>query len=154
MVNFQSPVTNRVEQHGPVSGFAAQAANVAGDVVELAELQARLAKADAKQAVNQAKLPILAIIVGSCMAIASLPVLTLGIASLLQAVTPLTLWQSQLIVGVITAIAALLLIYWAIKAAARSLLRFQRSAEQFANNVAWLKCTLRPSTSQNGSHKV
>ena len=148
MVNFQSPVTNRTEHYGPVSGFAVHAAGVASDV-ELAELQARLAKADAGVALERAKLPIVIVIVGSCLALASLPVLTLGLAALLDDVSGLNIWQSQLIVGSVAAVASLIMIYWAIRAAFRSLLQFQRSVEQLANNVAWFKSTLKPGTSSS-----
>lgn len=144
MVNFRSPVTNRAEKHGPVAGFAVQAAELANDVVHLAELQARLAKADAKLAAQQAKVSVVSLIVGSCLALASLPVLTLGLAALLGALTGLNVWQSQLLVGVVVALIALVAIYLAIRGIGRSMLRFRRSAEQFANNVAWFKAAVTP----------
>lgn len=152
MVNFRSPVTEQTEKHGPVSGFAVEAAGLACDVVELAELQARLAKADASLAIEQAKMSVVSLILGTCLALASLPVLTLGLAALLDATTALNTWQSQLLVGVIIAVIALIAVYLAIRGIGRSMFRFQRSAEQLANNVAWFKAAIKPrSPSGNGA---
>ena len=130
-------------RHGPVSGVASQAANVVGDALELAELQTKLAKADAMNAVKAGLRPIGWLLIGICAALASLPVLTLGVASLLAATTVLNLWQSQLIVGVVSALLSLGLIYFSIRSMGSVAGEFQRSADELAKNVAWAKVVIR-----------
>lgn len=130
-------------RQGPVSGVASQAANVLGDAFELVELQAKLAKADATNATKAALRPIGWLVIGICAAFASLPVLTLGLASLLDAATVLNAWQSQLLVGTLAAVIALALIYFSIKKMGSVAGKFQRSADELAKNVAWAKVVLR-----------
>ncbi len=130
-------------RQGPVSGVASQAANVLGDAFELAELQAQLAKADARNATKAALRPIGWLVIGICAALASLPVLTLGVATMLDALTVLTAWQAQLLVGGLAAVIALALIYFSIKKMGSVAGEFQRSADELAKNVAWAKVVLR-----------
>ena len=146
MVDVQAELNGNGKRRSPVSGFAGQAANLMGDLLELAELQTCLAKADAKLAAARMVRPVAWLLVGICAALASLPVLTLGVASCLDACTALSLWQAQLLVGVIAALAAITTIYLSVKAIRRSTLPFERSATQLAYNIAWLKSVL-------GSHR-
>lgn len=142
MVDVQAELNGNGKRRSPVSGFAGQAANVMGDLLELAELQSRLAKADAKLAAGRMIRPIALLLVGICGALASLPVLTMGLAGCLAAVTELSLWQAQLVVGLIVALAAVATIYLSVKAIRRSTLPFERSATQLTYNIAWLKSVL------------
>jgi hypothetical protein len=146
MVDFEQTMKGAPKKRGPVTGFAHQATEVVGDAVELAELQARLAKADAALAAAQAKPSIAVLVIGSCLALSSLPVLALGLASLLAATTVLNVWQSQLLVGVTATLIAAVMVYLAIRGVINAVSKFQRSAEQFANNLAWFKATVRPSS--------
>lgn len=126
-----------------VSGVAGQAANVMGDILELAELQAKLAKADAVNATKAATQPIGLLIIGICAALASLPIVTLGLASLLDAWTVLNAWQSQLLVGMLSAAVASTVIYLSVRRLRQLSLQFKRTADEFAKNVAWAKVVLR-----------
>ncbi len=143
MVDVQAEVNGHHSRVSPVSGVASQAANVLGDVLELAELQAKLAKADTLNASKAASQPAVLLVVAACGALASLPIVLLGIASMLDALTVLNGWQSQLIVGVVAATVAILVIYYSIKKLRRLSLEFRRSADEFAKNLAWAKVVVR-----------
>lgn len=143
MVDFEAQVNASHRRPGPVSGFASQAAKLCGDALELAELQAKLAKEDAIKVTRDSTRPIAILIAGACGLIASLPVLTLGLASMCEALTALNAWQSKLLLGSVVAIVSFGLIYLAIGQLRKSLLQFRRSAEELAKNVAWAKIVVR-----------
>jgi len=143
MVNFQTEMNGHHAHGSPVSGVAGQAANVMGDMLELAELQAKLAKADAVNATKAATQPIGLLIIGICAALASLPIVTLGLASLLDAWTVLNAWQSQLLVGMLSAAVASTVIYLSVRRLRQLSLQFKRTADEFAKNVAWAKVVVR-----------
>lgn len=142
MANFQTQVNGANKRQGPVSGFAGQAANVLGDLIELGELQARLAKADAHATAKKMTRPVAVLLVGVCAALASLPVLAIGCASCLAAFTVLNTWQSQLLVGLLVAAIAVATVYLSVRAIRRAVLQFERSATELAKNLAWLKSVL------------
>lgn len=148
MVNVQTEMNGHHARSSPVSGVASQAANVMGDVLELAELQAKLAKADAVNATKAATQPLGLLIVGICAALASLPVVTLGLASMVDALTVLNAWQSQLLVGLLSAALAVGVIYVSVRRLRRLTLQFRRTADEFAKNVAWAKVVVR-----SGNHR-
>ena len=64
MADVQAEINGAGKRHSPVSGFAGQAANVLGDLLELAELQARLAKADAHLTASRMTRPVAVLLVG------------------------------------------------------------------------------------------
>ncbi|MEO8271577.1 MAG: phage holin family protein, partial [Aureliella sp.] len=129
MANVQAELNaEKKKRHSPVTGFAGQAANLLGDLLELAELQARLAKADAHLTASRMTRPVAVLLVGICAALASLPVLTIGLASCLDALTWFNVWQSQLFVGLVVAVVAVAAIYLSVRAIRRSALQFERSA--------------------------
>lgn len=142
MADVQAELNGANKRHSPVSGFAGQAANVLGDLLELAELQARLARSDAQLAASRMTRPVAVLLVGICAALASLPVLTIGLATCLDALTPLNAWQAELFVGLLVAAIAVTAIYLSVKAIRRSALQFERSASELARNIAWLKTIL------------
>lgn len=143
MADIQTEMNGRQRPAGPVGGFASGAANVLGDILELAELQAKLAKADASQALGRAIMPGLLLVIGGCAAVAALPVLTLGLATLMDEATPLNAWQSQLLAGALVGTVAVLIVYYALRRLRRAGLQFQRSLRELANNVAWAKAAVR-----------
>lgn len=151
MVDFEAQVNGGNHRQGPVSGFAGQAANVIGDVLELAELQARLAKTDAVEAANRAAKPLALIVIGGSTAVAGLPVITFGMASLIDETTVLNAWQSQLLTGGVVTLVALLVVYLAIRRLLNASQQFKRSAEELAKNMAWAKAVVRSQPAENVS---
>ena len=142
-VNGQQHRNGQQTRTSPVSGVASQAANVLGDMLELAELQAKLAKADTLSASKAATQPTGLLIVGACGALASLPIVLLGIASMVDALTVLNAWQSQLLVGLLAATLAIIVVFVAVRQLRRLTLQFKRTAEVLAKNIAWAKVVVR-----------
>jgi hypothetical protein len=143
MVNFEAEMNSQPYSPGPVSGFASGAANVLGDLLELAELQAKLAKADASRAMSSAMPPAFTLVIGGCTALAALPVVILGLATLLADMSPLNAWQAQLLVGVLVASMAAAIVYISLRKLRRASSQFQRSLQELENNVAWAKSAVR-----------
>lgn len=128
--------------HSPVAGFAGKASNVAGDLLELAELQTRLAKADASLTLHRLVRPSATLLLSICAALASLPVLALGVSGLLSAWAGWAAWQTQLTVGgglIVIAALGMILSLRSIRNCAEP---FSRSAAELKNNLQWLKAVI------------
>ncbi len=143
MVDQKSQVNGASHRRSPVAGFAGQAAHVVGDLLELTELQARLAKADARLVISRCVRPLVILLIGLAAALASLPVLTLAGAGALQQWAQWPAWQAQLLIGGIVSSVAVAAIGLSLSAIRRATLQFERSATELANNIAWLKSVLR-----------
>jgi Putative Actinobacterial Holin-X, holin superfamily III len=134
---------------GPLTGVASQATKVFGDVLELAELQTQLVQADAAEAAKKALVPSGLLFLGGCAAVASLPVLTFGLASLIEEISSLNVWQSQILVGTVMALFASIMIYFAVSGLRKAGAQFQRSAKELVRNVAWAKSIVRSTSPTN-----
>ena len=154
MVDFQTQMSatskNGKAKPGPVAGFATQAASVAGTAMELAELQVQLVKADAKQAASDATSSVAIIFAGACALLGALPVVVLGLASMLDELTGLNAWQSQLIVGFCVVALAAIVILTTLRSLQKMSSQFERSRRELAENIAWLKSVM--SSSSRPSH--
>ncbi len=139
MVNFEQKMNGSQHRSSPVAGLASQAASVLGDAILLAELQAKLAKADAKLAAKRIMGPALLLLLAGCGVLAGLPVLALGLAAALSFFAELESWQSMLIVGGILFVGAILTMLIAARGIQKSFTQFQRSSNELAKNVVWLK---------------
>lgn len=143
MVDFEAQVNGSHKRQSPVSAFAGQAANIVGDVLELAELQAKLVKADASKTIQRAIPALIVVVLGGCGVIACLPVAVLGLAALMDSQTQLNGWQSQLIVAGVGTLAATICVILAARRLLKSFGQFKRSTDELANNFAWAKCVVR-----------
>ncbi len=143
MVDQKTQMNGTTHRRSPVAGFAGQAANVMGDLLELSELQARLAQADARLVVSRCVRPAVVLLLGLAAALASLPVLTLAVSGALQQWSQWPAWQAQLLVGGLASLLAVVAIVLSLSAIRRATLQFERSATELANNIAWLKSVLR-----------
>ncbi|MEZ6137599.1 MAG: phage holin family protein [Pirellulaceae bacterium] len=151
MVYFKEAVNGRHDRTSPVTGFAGQAVNVMGDVVEMAELQAKLARADAALAAKRVTLPLAFLLLGACGAIASLPVFAHGFSTLLAVTTVLSMWQAELAVGAILFVLAAVTVWIALRRIRHASTEFRRSAAEFSKNLTWLKAILgRTDLASNG----
>lgn len=141
MDNFAKELGGR-PRHSPVAGFAGKASNVAGDLLELAELQTRLAKADASLTLHRLIRPSAALLMSICAALASLPVLALGVSGLLSAWAGWPAWQTQLTVGGCLIVIAAVGMFLSLRGIRQSAEPFSRSAAEFRNNLTWLKAVI------------
>ncbi|MDZ4848718.1 MAG: phage holin family protein [Pirellulaceae bacterium] len=132
-----------VKNPSPLRGFADQAAEVTSDILELAELQVGLTKADVVLAAKVAKFPFIFLVIGACTSVAALPVLMLGLTGWLSANSNLLPWHSQLIIGGAFMLLAVIAILLSFHGLVRAIGIFQRSTDELSKNVAWLKTIFR-----------
>ena len=145
MDGFASQESN---ERSPVTGMVSQAATVLGDMLEIVELQAKLAKSDALEASRHAALPLGQLVLGGCAALSSFPVLAFGLASGLTTVSPLNGWQAQVVVGAVLGALAALMIFRAIHGLRRAAAQFQQSGHELVKNFDWAKRLVRSATSE------
>jgi uncharacterized membrane protein YqjE len=113
------------------------------DVIELAELQARLLSLDLKRSSQKTRTCLILAVIGVCLLLASIPVALLALAELL--VEQLD-WSRSAALGVATLAGLLLSAIFA--GVAYSIVRsglvsLDRSRDEFNRNVAWIKSTLK-----------
>ena len=143
MINARAETMNQHPSTSPVRGFVGQAAEVTGNVIELAELQVQLAKEDAAEAIQIAIKPIFTIVIGGVLLLASLPVLLLAIAGLISRYSGMNLELAQLIVGLCATVIAVAAVLLSVRTVKSSLAPFNRSTQEFKQNVSWLKTIFR-----------
>ncbi len=127
---------------GPIQAVTRSASSVLGDALDLIELQSRLLKVDASQCVGRIKVPLVATIVALGILISSLPVVALGLASLLAWLTEWPGWICQLIVGIGFVVLGLGLAFWSMQRMRRALAVFATSSREASANIRWLRQTL------------
>jgi hypothetical protein len=116
---------------------------LAHDVVELAELQAKLLSLDAASAWERIRVGVVLVIVGACVLLGSLPVVLLSLA---EALAEYALWPRTAAlaaaggIGLVAAGVILGLAWYRLKT---MMAAFRRSQEELSQNVAWLKTSLR-----------
>ena len=145
MVDIKTEQMNGQPSTSPVRGFFGQAAEVTGDVIELAELQVRLAKADAENAVRIAVFPIAVIGTSGVVLLASLPVLLFSIAGLVARTSGMSVEFAQMLVSAIATVLAISAAAIAGRYLKSAVQAFGRSAEELKHNLMWLKTIFRSS---------
>jgi uncharacterized membrane protein YqjE len=113
------------------------------DVIELGELQAQLLMSELKKSSQKTRTCLILAIVGVCLLLASLPVALFALAEVL--VEQLD-WSRSAAFGVSALVGLLLsgvLFGWTYAIARRGLFSLQRSRDEFNQNIAWIKSTLR-----------
>jgi hypothetical protein len=143
MVDLEDKVNGVHSATSPVTGIAQSLAALAGDVVELTELNVRLVREDAKLAGQKALSPAIWLTVGIALLVACLPVLGFGLASCLAEFSGWKLWIAQLLIGAIMGAAAVGICVYALLSIRRAGAQFGRSTKEIANNVAWIKSVIR-----------
>jgi Putative Actinobacterial Holin-X, holin superfamily III len=130
------------------SGANAVVTNVAGfgeDLLNLAELQSRLAAAEGRQNVDIVKTGGALIAAGLIVAVASLPVGLVGIAELLVSEMGLKRGYALLAVAAVAILIAGSCLGLAASWFRRNRLGFPLSGEELARNVNWVRTVLRQS---------
>lgn len=108
------------------------------DVMTLADLQAKLARADLDETVTEAKVPAIGLVVGLVVLLVSLPILMVGLAELLVSYDALPRFGSYLAVGGGFAVLAALTSWLCLRSLSKCGRSFGRSKEEFSRNVSWI----------------
>ena len=130
------------ETEPPAGGVVGNIAEFGNDIATLVELQAKLAAYDAKECVGRATLPLVLLAAGGAVALASLPILLLGVADLVARLSGLPDWGSRLIVAAVSLAAAAVVAFISYKEAIGSITSFRRSTEEFTRNLSWVRTVL------------
>jgi uncharacterized membrane protein YqjE len=127
---------------GSAPHMAHSAGQVAGEMLRLMELQVELVKADARQSQRQFMAGLVWLILAAASLVAGVPMLLASVAYVLIDVVGLSRWAGLLIVGAAAVVVAVvagrlggLMLY-------RSGRAFQRSRDELAANLRWLKRTI------------
>ncbi len=127
----------------PVSGVVNSIADLTGDVLEIFELQVKLAGKDASEAIRSGVSPLIALAISMSMLVAALPVLAFSLAKLAEVGLGAPEWVAELAVGGCMTAIALLLSFFALRKLRNTLSIFGRSASELSKNIAWLKSVAR-----------
>ncbi|MDR3633499.1 MAG: phage holin family protein [Isosphaeraceae bacterium] len=111
-------------------------------VATLAELQLKLAELDAKQAADRALVPLGVTAGGVAVVLASLPVILLGVATLLASAWHINQGWAMLLVGGATLAAAGVAVVAAGKRVGQSFESFRRSRDELTRNASWIRTVL------------
>ena len=142
MVNVEK-MNGKYEATNPIGQFSKTASRFANDLLELSELQAKLAKSDLVEVVNRSFGSIVTAIVGTSLLLASLPVLLFGLASALAWFCEIEPWIAQVVIGGSVAMLSIAMVAIAIRGQLRLKNAFQRSANELAKNMDWAKSVIR-----------
>jgi len=127
----------------PMGQLSKTASRFANDLLELSELQARLAKADVEEILNRSIGSIVGIAVGTSLLLASLPVMLFGLASAIAWYYEIEPWAAQIILGAVLAMISILTITIWTRRLLRLKTAFQRSGSELKKNMEWVKSIIR-----------
>jgi hypothetical protein len=135
----------RVHDVTAASAVSGSVASAVHDVLELAELQARLFVANLRAVGRKAWLPLMALIGGLCLVLGITPVLLFAVAEAIQAHTEVTAVPAYLLTGVAAAVLAIGLVIAGLLRLRSSLAELQQSAQELSANLACIRQSLKTS---------
>ncbi len=136
------PGAGGAHPNGNSGGVVGGIAEFGNDVATLAELQAKLAALDMKDSYERAFVPVVVIVAGVVLAVASLPVLILGIALVLAGAFSLHEGWAMVLVALIVLASSALLAYLYLRKLPHSFEPLRRSREELTRNLAWVRTVL------------
>lgn len=144
MVSQTTVSESRNGNRTPARAVAGNIADVAHDLTLLAELQAQLLAADLKQTGRKLALPAGLALVALAIALGSFPVFLLAVAALLVQ-AGMALWGALAVAAALGLVLAGVLLGAAWLGIRSNLKILDRSREEFARNLDWVKNVLRKS---------
>lgn len=149
--NESKPTPDRVN---PLNGVFTSLADLAGDLLELTELQIQLAKVDGRRFLKQS-IPLTVIgVMAATSVIATLPVMMMGLAKYLSVTFGWQEWIGLLGVAGVTGMVSLALLFFCISQLRKTLTSFKLSYEQSQKNVAWMKNVIRGEREQSADGRL
>lgn len=142
---MQTATRNGQRLDESAAGIKENLANVADDLMILAELQTKLLTLDLQDAAAKARGPVILMIGGGCVALGALPPLLMGLGGLLAR----SLEWSEPLGWLVVAGVALVVGVGAAWAASQNLCQcgkiFDRSRTELTENIAWIKRVIQRS---------
>jgi uncharacterized membrane protein YqjE len=133
---------NGVPIDAPATAMVSNLAEFGNDFATLAELQAKLAAIDLKESAGHAALPAGLLAAALVLLLGSVPVLLAGVATLIARYTGIAPDWALLLTAVVALALAAVLGALAASRLGRSFSSFQRSRDELARNVSWIKTVL------------
>lgn len=124
-------------------------ANLAQDILTLAELQVRLFLVDLQAARVSALIPAIVFVSGTCLLLGTTPVLLLAAAVALSDGFNLTIALSGLIVSGLSLCLSISGMWLAATRLMQATQPLLRSKDEFQENLSWIKNVIRQSTMSN-----
>jgi uncharacterized membrane protein YqjE len=142
-VNGGSATRSQGDKNASAEGMVGNVAEIANDVLTLAEFQAKLAALDFREAAGKAAVPIGLTMAGLVLLAASLPVVLLSLAWLLATALQIHVgWAMLMTASVAMALAGIAGGFGATRLI-RSFDSFRRSQEELSRNLSWVRTVLR-----------
>jgi len=132
-------VSSEYQHTSPVGQFRTSAGKFTCDLLELAELQAKLLKADAKSVAERSIGAAIFVLVGCLSLLGCMPVLIFGAASAVAYFFEIDPWVSQLMVGGCLSVISIAVVAISSRMLSKTGVQFKRSTEEFSKNIEWLK---------------
>jgi hypothetical protein len=138
MVDIEK-MNGKYKHSNPIGDMQSSVGTFVCDLMELAELQGKLLKADAKLAVQKSIGTAAAIAISCCCLMGCLPVLGFGLASAVAYYFELEDWIAQIAVGGSFSLMSVLIATIAFRNITRINQQFHRSTDEFSKNLTWAK---------------
>jgi hypothetical protein len=138
MVDIEK-MNGKYKHSNPVEEMQSSIGTFVCDLLELAELQGKLLKADSKLAVQKSIGTAAAFAISCCCFIGCLPVMGFGLASAVAYYFELEDWIAQIAVGASISFMSVLTATIAFRNITRIHRQFHRSTDEFSKNLTWAK---------------
>lgn len=112
---------------------------ILADALELAELQARLAKCEGQQAIRRSRPAVLVLLFGILAAIGGVPIIVLASAAGLAEQLEVATWITQLICAAVSVAVGAVCVWLAMRRLSNVTDEFGESATEFQKNLAWMR---------------
>jgi len=132
-------MNGKYKHSNPIEDMQSSVGAFVFDLIELAELQGKLLKADAKLAVRKSTGMAAAFAISCCCLIGCLPVMGFGLASAVAYYFEIENWIAQLAVGGSLSFMSVLIATIAFRNFTRINQQFYRSKDEFSKNLTWAK---------------
>ena len=138
MVDIEK-LNGKYRHSNPVGDFQSTAGAFASDLLELAELQGKLLRADAQAALRQSIGSAAAVVISCSCLLGCLPVVVFGFASAVAYYFEIETWVAQLAVGGSLSLLSVTVAAIAFKNCTRISQQFKRSSTEFSKTLEWTK---------------
>ena len=138
MVDIEK-LNGKYRHSNPLGDFQSTAGAFASDLLELAELQGKLLRADAQAALRQSIGSAAAVVISCSCLLGCLPVVVFGFASAVAYYLEIEAWMAQLLVGGIFSILSVSVAVIAFRNCTRVGKQFNRSSAEFSKTLEWTK---------------
>jgi hypothetical protein len=147
MVNNEK-MNGKYEHPSPLGDLRSSAGAFASVLLELAELQGKLFRAELKSAMQQSIGSAVAIVLSLSCLLGSLPVIFLGLSSAIAYCCGIEAWSAQLLVGGSISLISVLIAAISVRKVTQVSRQFKRSADELSNNIEWTKKAFRGASSR------